>query len=182
MDNRSSALSSLFGELVERHFHKSPPVDSREVKNYVTGLLVDFARAENLYRVRDAEGRRLEDVGEMMIQSNPVLEAPSFEREREVRQHIGDFTLFFSGMFPESIGKWRVRSLRLDSFIDYVRAGKESYHIVAEYKKFEDREAAPLFQQLSEEFESCVYGLNLVRQELDAGRQHIFHQVRDIIM
>lgn len=182
MNDRSSVLSSLFGELVERHFHKSPPVDSRELKNYVTGLLVDFARTENVYRVRDAHGRRLEDVGEMMIQSNPILEAPSFEQEREVRQHIGDFTLFFTGMFPESIGKWRMRSLRLDSFLDYVKAGKESYHIVAEFKKFEDRDAAPLFERLSEEFESCVYGLNLVRQELDIGQQRVFDRMRDIIM
>src|SRR5437899_6632116 len=48
-------------------------------------------------------GRRLEDVGEMLIESNPLLGAASFGREREVRKHVGDYTLFLTGLFPEHL-------------------------------------------------------------------------------
>ena len=37
--------------------------------------------------------------------------APSFDRERQVRKHIGDYTLFFTGMFPESINHFRLRHI-----------------------------------------------------------------------
>ena len=41
-----------------------------------------------------------------------MFEAPSFDREREVRKHIGDFTLFFAGLFPESLNRWIKERLR----------------------------------------------------------------------
>jgi len=167
---RGESFSSLFKELVERNFHQFAYLEDSAVNAYVAALLLDFVSTENLYRLRDARGRPLEDVGEMLIQSNPLLDAPSFGHERDVRKHIGDFTLFLTGMFPESIGKWRMRSLRLDSFVDYVKAGKESYHIVAEFNQLESPGTAPLFQRLSEEFERCVFGLNMVRRDLDSGR------------
>ncbi len=176
-----SDLSLLFGELVERSFHELPTVNESSLTAYVTGLLADFAHTENLYKIRDARGRPLEDVGEMMIESNPLLDAPSFDRERQVRKHIGDFTLFFTGMFPESIRRWRMRNRSLDSFVDYMKAGRESYHIVAAFNEFEYRKVAPLFRRLSDHFETCVYGLNLVRRELDLGRPKVSAEIREII-
>lgn len=176
-----SDLTSLFGEWVERNFHQLPAVYESTVTAYITGLLADFARVENLYRIRDARGRPLEDVGDMLIESNPLLDAPSFDRERQVRKHIGDFTLFFTGMFPESIRHWRLRHQRLESFVDYMKAGKESYHIVAAFNQFEYRKVAPLFRRLSDHFETCVYGLNLVRREMDLGRPRVSAQVREVL-
>lgn len=177
-----SVLTSWFGELVERSFHQCPSLDDERLIAYITALLSDFAQVENLYKIRDARGRRLEDVGGMLIASNPLLEAPSFDHERQVRKHIGDFTLFFTGMFPEAIGRLRMNFARLDSFIDYVRAGKESYHIVSQFDQFEYRKVAPLFRRLSRQFEMCVYGLNLVRQDLDIGKPRVTQQMRDILM
>lgn len=176
-----SDLTSLFGEWVERNFHQLPAVCESSVTAYITGLLADFACVENLYRIRNARGQPLEDVGEMLIESNPLLDAPSFDRERQVRKHIGDFTLFFTGMFPESIRRWRLRHQRLESFVDYMKAGKESYHIVAAFNQFEYRKVAPLFRRLSEHFETCVYGLNLVRREMDLGRPRVSAQIREIL-
>jgi len=47
-------------------------------------------------------------------------------------------------------------------------AGKESYAIMAAFNLFEYRAEAPLFRRLSEQFEQCVLGLSLVKQEIDA--------------
>lgn len=160
-------LRTLFRELTYRHLYESPPVRDRQIAEYISGVLTDFAHVDNLHRIRNARGKRLEDVGEMLIESNPLLEGRSFEREREVRKHIGDYTLFFTGIFPESLSPlYGRRRLRLDSLIDYVRAGKESYAVVAAFDQFEYRSEAPLFRRLSENFEQCVYGLNLVKQDL----------------
>jgi hypothetical protein len=99
------------------------------------------------------------------------LGAPAFEREREVRKHIGDDTLFLTGMFPEYVATLPCRGLRLDSLIDYVKAGKKSYRIVGAFDQFEYRGAAPLFRRLAEQFEYCVHGLNLVKSDLEALRE-----------
>lgn len=147
----------------------------REVAAYVGDLLIDFVHVDNLYRIRNCRGKRLEEVGEMLVESNPLLGAPSFERERAVRKHIGDYTLFLSGMFPEYVATLSRRGLRLDSVIDYVKAGKESYRIVGSFDQFEYQHVAGLFRRLADEFEYCVYGLNRVKSKLQALREEQYH-------
>jgi hypothetical protein len=163
-------LRRLFAALVAKEL----PGD-HEVAAYVGDLLLDFVHVENLYRIRNCRGKRLEEVGEMLVESNPMLDAPSFEREREVRKHIGDYTLFLTGMFPEYVATLPRRGLRLDSIIDYVKAGKESYRIVAAFDQSEYRHVAPLFRRLAEHFEYCVHGLNRVKSDLEVLREEQYH-------
>ena len=103
-------LRRLFADLIAKHLS-----GDREVAVYVGGVLIDFVHADNLYRIRNSRGKRLEEVGEMLVESNPLLGAPSFDREREVRKHIGDYTLFLTGMFPEYVATLPRRGLRLES-------------------------------------------------------------------
>jgi hypothetical protein len=152
-------LARLFRELVHRRFYEDSQIRDGDVTAYISGLLSRFTDVRELYRIRDARGRRLEDVGEMLIESNPLLEASSFDREREVRKHIGDYTLFLCGLFPEYVASLPRRSLRLDSIVDYIKAGKESYRVVSYFDQFEYRAEAPLFRKLAEWFELQVWCL-----------------------
>jgi hypothetical protein len=183
MIQESHPLRQFFTELVTEHFENSLGMHDEDVTDYVSSMLADFCEAEQLYRVRTAEGRPLADVGEMLLESNPIYgDAPSFDRERQVRKHIGDYTLFFSGMFPESINHFRLRRQRVENFVDFIKAGKESYYIVSKFDIWEYAKAAPLFAKLSEKFEECVYGLNQVKNDL-AERQHpIYRRASDLIM
>jgi len=175
-------LRQLFSNLVWRHFFGDMQIPDPRVANYVSALLTDFTHVDNLYRIRNRQGKPLEDVGEMLIESSPLLEASSFDREREVRRHIGDYTLFMTGIFPESVSRTRrSRQLRLDAFVDYVRAGKESYAVVSSFDQFEYRNEAPLFRRLSENFELCVYGLNLVRQDLERFQQNYYRRLQSTL-
>lgn len=176
---RDHPLHQLFRELVWRHFFLDVQLRERRVANYVSGVLIDFTFIDNLYRIRSARGKRLEDVGEMLIESNPLLNAASFDREREVRKHVGDYTLFMTGMFPESVTALRLRrQMRLGGFVDYVKAGKESYAIVSSFDQFEYRQEAPLFRGLAENFELCVFGLNLVKQDLERIQQEYYRRLQ----
>jgi hypothetical protein len=118
----------------------------------------------------------------MLVASNPLLDAPNFDAEREVRKHIGDFTLFFAGLFPEAVNQWRLRRARLDAFLDYIQTGKESYYIVSEFKQFEYRNDAPLFKKMSDEFERCVFGLNLVKRDFERMQNEAYVGVRDKLL
>jgi len=134
MLRRDLSLQELFGELVERAFALSLRWDDRQVICYLTNLLTEFAHMDNLYRLRDLNGRPLQEVAEMLYYADVRLGAQSFYQEREVHRHIGDFTLFWTGVYPEALPKLRA-SLRKDHLIDYVKQGKESYGVAVRYRR-----------------------------------------------
>lgn len=176
-------LEKLFLELVGRHYATEIGIRDPEVVGYVAHLLTEFCDVEQLYKIRNAAGEPLTDVGEMLLQSNPVFgPAASFDRERQVRKHIGDYTLFFTGMFPESINAIGFGRHRLDNFVDWMKAGKESYYIVSKFDSFEYTKVAPLFGRLASHFEHCVYGLNCVKNELQEMQHPIVQQTSELVM
>jgi hypothetical protein len=179
----SHPLQKFFLELVGRHYAEQIGIRDPQIVGYVAHLLAEFCDAEQLFKIRDAEGKPLADVGRMLIESNPVFgPAPSFDRERQVRKHIGDYTLFFTGMFPESINHFRLRRQQLENFVDWMKAGKESYYIVSKFEHFEYAKVAPLFANLSRNFEQCVYGLNLVKNELQEMQHPIVRRTDELLM
>jgi hypothetical protein len=179
----SHPLRSFFQECVQEHFHQDIGLRDQELQSYVVTVLTDFCDAEQLCKIRDSAGRPLHDVGEMLLESNPVYgPAASFDRERQVRKHIGDYTLFFMGLFPESINHSRLRRHRLENFLDWMKAGKESYFIVSTFEHFEYAKVAPLFARLSQEFEACVYGLNCVKNDLRERQYAILQRAETLIM
>jgi hypothetical protein len=181
--SESNPLRQLFRELVNSHFDQDIGLRDQQLQAYVANLLTEFCDTRELYKIRDAAGRPLHDVGEMLLESDPLYgEAPGFDRERQVRKHIGDYTLFFAGMFPESINRFRLRRHRLESFIDLMKAGKESYYIVSKFNQFECAKVAPLFAKLSREFEVCVFGLNRVKNELRATQHAIVDRTDELLM
>jgi len=178
----SSPLQRFLKEVVERNYDEVG-VRNCEIKDYVANMMAEFCEAESLYKIKSADGRPLHDVGEMLLESDPIYgPASSFDRERQVRKHIGDYTLFFTGMFPESLNGYRMRKARLEGIVDFVKAGKESYYIVSKFEHFEYAKVAPLFRRMSQEFEQLVYGLNQVKNELDEMRHPITRQAKQLLM
>jgi hypothetical protein len=183
MNSGAQLLSDFFEALVTRTFSSTIGISDPAVTAYISEMLTGFCQAEELYKIRTAAGKPLEDVGEMLLESDPVFgPAPSFDRERAVRKHLGDYTLFFAGMFPDSINHYRLRRHRLENLVDFIKAGKESYYIVSKFDVFEYAEAAPLFAKLSDRFEDCVCGLNMVKNELDVMQHPIARETRKMLM
>jgi hypothetical protein len=160
------ALRQLFHRTVSECYAEHLGIRDREVSTYVADLLTEFCVVENLYCIRDPEGRPVKDVAQMLAASDPVHgTAPSFDAERKVRKHIGDYALFSTGMYPEAVQRSKFSGDT--SFLEMVRTGKESYYIVSQFNLFEYQSEAPFFARLADEFESYMYGLTKVRGELD---------------
>ena len=158
-------LRRLFEELIERRFVSQLALADALLITYVADLLSRFVHVDELYRIRNAVGRPLDDVGEMLLESDPRQRASSFVREREVRRHIGDFTLFFLGLFPEWV-RAHASSRLTDIYVDWTRTGRESYRIVSSFTVEPFAADAPLFRRLAENFELCVQGLFLLSEDL----------------
>ncbi len=159
------SLRQLFHDVVSDCYESRLGMRDAEISTYVADVLTEFCRTENVYRVRDLWGNPVREVGEMLLAADPVHGgAASFDEEREIRKHIGDYALFLTGMYPGSIER---RQGPGGSYFEMVRAGKESYYIVSQFDLFEYAREAPFFARLASSFEACIYGLNLVRGELD---------------
>jgi hypothetical protein len=160
-------LRRLFAGLTEQTFIHMLGLADPRLTDYLSELLSRFIHMDAIYRLRDARGRRLEEVAEMMIEAESM---PAEGRtRREVHRHIGDFTLFWTGVYPEALNRLR-SMLSRDHFVDYCEQGKRSYYIASTFADEPYREEAPVLRRLSEEFELCAYGLNQVRREWERQR------------
>ena len=173
-------LRQLFGAVVQHTFVNYLGVAAPGVPEYVANVLVDFTHTDHIYRLRDARGRRIEEVAEMLVEGDVRLKATSFDREREVHKHIGDFTLFWTGVYPEMLRYFRAASRR-DHLLDYVEQGRKSYGIAATFDYGAYQEEAQVLKRLSERFELCMFGLNMVRKDLDALRDPQIQAVKRLL-
>jgi len=144
-------LRRLFGALTEKSFVELLGWPDPNVTEYVSNLLVEFTHTDQLYQIRNERGERIDTLVDMLYESEVLLEAQSLDREREVHRHIGDFTLFMAGLFPEYLRRLKSASLiyHKDFLVDYVKTGKRSYAIVAQFHQGEFEDLTPLFRKLS---------------------------------
>jgi hypothetical protein len=173
-------LSRLLAGLIERNFAGQLGWPDAKVIEYVTDIMTAFVHVDQLFKIRNAQGRRVEEVAEMLLEGDLLHRAQSVEREREVHKHVGDYTLFMSGIFPEFLHRLKTsRSVYSpDALLDFIQVGKRSYRIVSEFTYGAFEESAALYRKLSENFELCVYGLGYVRADLDRLRDPRFQATK----
>jgi hypothetical protein len=132
-----------------------------QVADYVSGVLTRFARTENLYRIRDLRGQRLTTVVDMLLEAEEHARpaAPRFDpfREREIRRHIGDFTLFMTGILRDYVERMGVMDL-------YTREGERSYYSVYEFDSSLSIPGSELFRRLFLLFERVAGALDYMRK------------------
>jgi hypothetical protein len=176
-------LRKLFSALTERRFVETLGWPDQTVTGYVANLLVDFAHTDRFYKIRNQRGKQLDTVVELLYESEVLLDAQTLDREQEVHRHIGDFTLFMAGLFPEYLTRLKSASMihHQDFLVDYVKTGKRSYGIVARCEQASD-DRAPLFRRLSDNFELCVAGLGFVRGDLDRMKDPSYRRAKDILL
>ncbi|HJU06343.1 MAG TPA: hypothetical protein VJ692_14440 [Nitrospiraceae bacterium] len=180
----SHPLRRFFGALTEKNFAVTLGWPDVKITEYVSNLLVEFTHTDRLYRIRNQAGDKVDTVVDMLFESELLLGAESLDREREVHRHIGDFTLFMAGLFPEYLRRLKTASLiyHKDFLVDYVKAGKRSYGMVARFHAGEADDAGSVFQKLSEHFELCVTGLGFVRSDLNHMQDPAYRKAKDLLL
>jgi hypothetical protein len=155
-------LCRLFAGLTEHTFQTALGVADPPLVDYLSQLLSRFVHVNAVFRLRDAQGQRLEQVVDMMTEAKAL--PPEGRATREIHRHIGDFTLFWTGVYPEALQRLRSAFCK-DHFIDYCAQGKRAYYIASTFENDEFRDEAAVLRRLSDHFELCAYGLSQVRRE-----------------
>jgi hypothetical protein len=176
-DRPEFPLRDFFAGVAEYTFESRLGIADPPLVDYIADLLARFIRSDSLYSLRNLSGHRLGEIAHMMVEA----EARTGDARREVHRHIGDFTLFWTGVYPEALGAAHTRSgIAHDRFVDYCQQGKRAYYIASTIPS--DKEVqSDLLERLSEEFELCAYGLNEARKEWERrdsggeGRLFVFN-------
>ncbi len=153
-------LHDFFAGIAEYAFQTRVGIADPLLIDYISDLLIRFIRSDALYNVRDLGGHRLNEVGLMLAEAD----ARVGDARREVHRHIGDFTLFWTGVYPEALGHAGA-SDQGDRFVDFCTHGKRAYHIASTIPVEDTRVHNDLLERLSEEFELCALGLSEARKE-----------------
>ncbi len=166
-DNDSTPMHRFFAGITEQTFHGQLGVPDTDLIDYLTGLLTRFIRSDMVFKVRSLTGKPLTEVADMLIEAEARIGAA----KRSVHQHVGDFLLFWSGVYPESLARMQ-RSDRKDHLLNYWAEGKRAYSKASELSAEEESGSeAELLSKLSHEFELCAYGLGEVRREWERRDQ-----------
>ncbi len=119
-------LKEFFVSMTRQSFDQLG-VGDRQIVDYVASILTDFSHADRWRLLRDAEGRRLTSAVEMLIAQLGPNNSNRILGERALRKHIGDYTLFMSGLFRNFVergGYLRILSRRRKTRLsDGIRTG-----------------------------------------------------------
>jgi hypothetical protein len=155
-------LRHYFTGLTEQTFMTDLGVADPPLIDYLSTLLSRFVHIDAIFKLRSGAGKRLEEVADMLMEVEAM--PPEGRTSREVHRHIGDFTLFWTGVYPEVLKTLR-SVLHKDHFIDYCEQGKRSYYIASTFEDEPFKEEATVLRRISERFELCAFGLTKVREE-----------------
>ena len=161
--NRST-IERFFSGLSEYIFQSKLGVVDVQLIDYISDMLLRFVRMDTVHRVRRNNGRPATELVQMMVEAEKRIGLA----KRDVHRHIGDVSLFWSGMYPERLRRLKPERSP-DGFLDVCKQGKKAYAMAAEIKGDENRPSSDLLHQLSSEFEMCAYGLREVRREWERG-------------
>jgi hypothetical protein len=161
-------LRRFFSGLAEHTFAADLGVADPPLIDYLSLLLSRFVHVDAIHRLQVGSGKDLPEVADMLLEAEGL--PPAGRTSREVYRHIGDYTLFWTGLYPEALK--RLRSvMHKDHFIDYCEQGKRSYYLASKYEAEPYRDEAPVLRRLSEQFEVCAYGLSQLRKEWERKPQ-----------
>jgi hypothetical protein len=169
-DRRAKLLRRFFSGVTEHAFQSHLGVADPPLVDYLSGLLIRFVHADDIYSVRGVRGSRLTQVADMLAEAQ-ARQGPA---KRKVHRHIGDFILFWTGVYPEIADRMRRAGSR-DSLLDYRAQGKKAYYIAStiavdtQATTKEETASSEVLERLSDQFELCVYGLSEVRRQWEQG-------------
>jgi len=164
MKASSQILRRFFTGLTEHVFQTQLGLAEPKLTDYLAAMLVRLIRTDQLHKVRDISGRPVTEIVDMVNEA----EARFGVAKRRVHQHIGDFTLFWAGLYPEALKKLCAPN-RKDHFVDFCVVGKRSYFRAAHIVVHEEGEVGhDVLLSLSYQFELCAYGLREVRREWES--------------
>jgi len=150
---RLSISPQFFFYLVCRRVLKDTSVNTREAADYVGSLLEHYSRTQRLDGPGPAR-QKVEYVSDMLL----ALQTADTHQAFELRAHVGNYTLFLSGLFSEAI-KRRTERGAPDIFF-YEQIGRSNFHMASEHRDAVKFGLDRIFDELARGFHEARLALN----------------------
>ncbi|MCE9632482.1 MAG: hypothetical protein K8S94_17490 [Planctomycetia bacterium] len=156
-----SDIDRFFRGLTEYAFHARLGIVDPPLIDYVSVLLVRFLRNE--VAPSSAVATETADVSRLLVEAASHAGHTGPDEAREEYRHIGDVTLFWSGLYPEALRPLEQRGLR-DPLDAYRETGKRAYWLASRLEPATAADERRLLERLSSGYDLCVEGLAEVRR------------------
>jgi hypothetical protein len=161
---RSLAVPSaaLFAYVAVRHALLAAGIDDRPLADYLAALLLEFGRAERSTRPRADDDQTYHYLAEIV---HDLADEASAERRFHLQVHLGNYSLWLAGLFPDFIAVRRRRRGGPD--LPYYDAlGRQGYGAAAQHSLAERYGVADIYRAAAERFPAVRHALNRLSDRL----------------
>ena len=147
--------------ILVRQVFKRSGIDERKVADYVAEVLADFSKAEQMQLRVNGQGRPLDYFFEMLSALQTADETTRFF----IRAHIGNHSLFMTGVFPDRI-RHRAEYKGAPDLKYYEELGVASYRAARDHRLAHKYDVAEVYDVLAERFQTTRRALNDLGERL----------------
>jgi hypothetical protein len=140
--------------LVRQVFRRSGILE-REVADYVAEMLAEFSQAGRTHYRLPGQAQPTEYFFEMLAALQTADDTTRFC----IRAHIGNYSLFLSGVFPERI-RFRTERRGAPGLRYYEDLGRMNYRVASDHRLARKYDLDGIFNTLSERFQETRRALN----------------------
>jgi hypothetical protein len=145
----------LYFYVLVRHVFKRSDIHERAVADYVAEILAAFSDAKRGECVLPGQAKPLDYFFEMVSALQTADDRTSFL----LRAHIGNYSLFFAGVFPDRI-RFRAQSRGFPDLRYYEEIGRAQYRIAGEHRLAQRYQLENILRTLAERFKATRCALN----------------------
>ncbi len=146
--------SQFYFYVLARHVLQQAGIGDRKLSDYIGSLLETFSRANHLPAADADHPGAQQYISDMLI----ALSRATPEQTFLLRAHVGNYSLFITGIFHENTQR---RSLRGAPDIDfYEQVGRTNYQLVASHETARRCELTDVFTGLANRFHDVRLALN----------------------
>ena len=155
-----SISSQFYFYILARHVLRQAGINDRKLCDYVASLLETFSRISGMSAPCLAEERGRQYISDMLI----ALTRATPEQAFLLRAHVGNYSLFISGIFHENTQRRSLRGAPDLKF--YEQIGRTNYQMLASHATARRCELNDVFEGLAERFRDVRLALNQLSDQL----------------
>ncbi len=171
--------AALFVYVAVRRALREVGIDDAELSDYLAALLLEFGRRDRAWRIAAADDQVYRYVSDIVADLEMVADA---RRGFLLRAHLGNFSLWLSGVFPDHVVARRRRRGGPD-FGYYEAMGARGFRLASDHRLAQACRLAGIYERAADSFDRLRVGLNRVSDSVffrnRSSPERLMRQVSD---
>jgi len=150
----------LYFYVLLRHVLKETGLNDRHVSDYLASLLENFSQTARMKSPADGQTNPIQYVSDMLIALRNASPVQTFL----IRAHVGNYSLFITGIFHETVQSRSQRGAPDLSF--YEDVGRSNFRVAAGHQVARSCALTDVFERLADGFHEARLALNRLSDSL----------------